>query len=142
MAVNIFFMAVAPEAAGNGGLLKKAAAAALGRAFAKGTVNVVYTGDAGIKKLNRQFLGKNRPTDVIAFNYPPAPGPGAVLGEVYVCVPQARRQAKAMGHELMTELLVLTVHGALHLAGMDDATQALRTAMNRKTARLLKKILA
>ena len=77
---------------------------------------------------------------MIAFNLPPAPVPGAPWGEVYVCLPVAARQARALGHSLPTELLVLTAHGALHLAGWDDATPALRARMNRRTAALLKKI--
>ena len=45
-----------------------------------------------------------------------------------------------MGHSPLTELLVLSLHGALHLAGMDDATPALRRRMNERTAALLKKL--
>lgn len=118
--------------------MARAAAAALGPAFARGTVNVICAGDAAIKELNRRFLKKTRTTDVIAFNYPPAPAPGTVLGEIYLCLPQARRQARALGHSLITELLILAVHGALHLSGMDDDTPARRLKMNRRTARLLK----
>ena len=125
---------------GLAGVVRKAAEAGLGRALARKPVNLVFTGDAGIKALNRRFLKHNRLTDVIAFNYPPSPAPGAVWGEIYICLPQAARQAKAMGHSLTTELLVLAAHGALHLAGMDDATAAQRGAMNRKTARLLGKL--
>jgi len=140
MAVSIFFEAKAPAGvAGCEALFRKAALAGLGRKGGK-AVNVVFTGSAQIKSINRRFLKKNRLTDVIAFNYPPSPAPGAVWGEVYICLPQAARQAKAMGHSLTTELLVLTVHGALHLAGMDDATPALRKKMNAKTALLLKKL--
>ena len=119
--------------------LKKAAALGLGR-HSKNRVNIIYTGGAGIKRLNRAFLGKDRLTDVIAFNLPPAPVPGAPWGEIYVCLPVAARQARALGHSLLTELLVLTAHGALHLAGWDDATPALRASMNRRTALLLRKI--
>jgi len=45
-----------------------------------------------------------------------------------------------MGHSQLTELLVLAAHGALHLAGMDDATPAQRRRMNLRTAALLKKL--
>jgi probable rRNA maturation factor len=120
--------------------LKKAAGLGLGARNAKRYVNLIYTDGPGIKALNRRFLGKDRLTDVIAFNLPPAPVPGAVRGEIYVCVPVAARQARAMGHSLLTELLVLTAHGALHLAGMDDATPALRRRMNERTAAILKKL--
>lgn len=119
--------------------LKRAAALALGR-HARRQVNIIYVGDAAIRRLNKAFLGKDRLTDVIAFNLPPAPVPGAPWGEIYICLPVAGRQARAMKHSLLTELLVLTAHGALHLAGWDDATPVLRARMNRRTAALLKKL--
>jgi len=141
MAVLVFFEPGAPkELRPSKRLLARAAALGLGRHAAK-NVNLVYTGGPGIKALNRRFLGKDRLTDVIAFNLPPAPVPGSPWGEIYICAPVAARQARTMGHSLLTELLVLTVHGALHLAGMDDATPALRRRMNERTARLLKRLL-
>ena len=140
MPAAVFFdLKAAPALKAEAGRLARAAALGLGRRASK-PVNLVYTDGPGIKKLNRAFLGKDRLTDVIAFNLPPAPVPGAPWGEIYVCVPVAARQAAAMGHSLLTELLVLTVHGALHLAGMDDATPALRRRMNVKTAALLRKL--
>jgi len=143
MAVAVCFAGRIPAAlAGERGLFKKAALAGLGRALASKPINLVFTGDAAIKDLNRRFFKKNRLTDVIAFNFLPSPAAGAVAGEVYICLPQARRQAAAMGHSLITELLVLIVHGALHMAGMEDATPAQRAKMNMKTALLLKKLCA
>ena len=140
MSVSIFFETPAPgEAKGGGRLLAKAAALALGK-FSRKPVNIIFTDGPGIRALNRRFLGKNRLTDVIAFNLPPAPVPGAPWGELYICVPVAERQAREMGHSLLTELLVLTVHGALHLIGMDDAAPAQRRRMNEKTAVLLKRL--
>ncbi|MCM2268360.1 MAG: rRNA maturation RNase YbeY [Elusimicrobiales bacterium] len=123
-----------------GARLARAAALGLGKKNARREVNLVFTGGPGIKALNRRFLFKNRLTDVIAFNLPPAPLPGAAWGEIYVCVPVAARQARNMGHCLFTELLVLSVHGALHLAGLDDSTPALRRRMNEKTAALLRRL--
>jgi probable rRNA maturation factor len=138
---EIFFEAAVPagikKAAAS---LKRAAALGLGARNAKKHVNLVLTGGPGIKSLNRRFLGKDRLTDVIAFNLPPAPVPGSAWGEIYVCVPVAARQASAMGHSLLTELLVLTAHGALHLSGMDDSTPELRRRMNERTARLLRRL--
>jgi len=140
MPVNIFFEGKQPPALrASASLLAKAAALGLGRKAAR-TVNLVFTDGPGIKALNRRFLSKNRLTDVIAFNFPPSPVPGADWGEIYVCVPVAARQARALGHSLLTELLVLAAHGALHLAGMDDSTPSLRRKMNERTAALLKKM--
>lgn len=139
--IAVFFEAGVPaEAKAAGPLLARAAALGLGAKNAGKPVNLIFTGGPGIKALNRRFLGKDRLTDVIAFNFPPSPVPGADWGEIYVCLPVAGKQARAMGHSLLTELLVLATHGALHLAGMDDDTPAKRGAMNRKTAALLKKL--
>jgi len=141
MAINVFFGTGTPkEAKAAKAALARAAALGLGKKNARKPVNLIFTDGPGIKALNRRFLARNRLTDVIAFNFPPSPVPGADWGEIYICVPVAVRQAKAMGHSLLTELLVLTAHGALHLAGMDDSTRALRRSMNVKTAAVLKKL--
>ncbi len=120
--------------------LARAAALGLGPRHARREVNLVLTGGPGIKTLNRRFLGKDRLTDVIAFNAPPPHFPGVPWGEIYVCAPVAARQAKALGHSALTELLVLAAHGALHLAGWDDATPAQRRRMNLRTAALLRRL--
>ncbi|HOW90304.1 MAG TPA: rRNA maturation RNase YbeY [Elusimicrobiales bacterium] len=143
MTVSVHFRTRAP--AGARALvpaLKKAVRAALGKRAA-GEVGVILENDAGIRRLNRRFLSRTGTTDVIAFNHSvPAlrtPGvPAFPLGDIYICLPQARRQAELMGHGLATELLILAVHGALHLSGMDDASPPERRAMNRKTLRLLR----
>ncbi len=125
-------------------LLKKAALSALRAKKAKGEINLILVADREIKRLNKAFLAHTGVTDVIAFNHPaPAftpPGETAPFGDIYICLPQARRQAAKMGHSLETELLILAVHGALHLSGMDDATSALRKKMNQKTVNLLRKL--
>lgn len=124
--------------------LKKAVRSALGAERAKGEVSIILTGEAGIKSLNRRFLARSGVTDVLAFSHPrPAFTPrGGVppFGDIYICLPRARRQAKLLGHSLETELLILAVHGALHLSGMDDATAPQRSAMDTKTIRLLRKL--
>lgn len=110
-----------------------------------GEINVVILGDAEITKLNKQFLNHKGTTDVITFSYPrPAFSTQTLMsphGEIYICLPQAKRQAKIAGHSLETELLILATHGALHLTGMDDSTPALRKKMNIKTVKLLNNLL-
>lgn len=71
--------------------------------------------DDEIRRLNRQFLGCDRTTDVIAFS-----GEGGLLGEIALSVDTARRQACARGVPLANELTLLAVHGFLHLTGYDD----------------------
>ncbi len=90
----------------------------------RGEVTVLLTTDAAIRKLNRQFRGKNEPTDVISFPAEgsfPAQGVGAekLAGDLAISVETARRQAADQGHALTCELKVLILHGLLHLAGHD-----------------------
>lgn len=84
----------------------------------RGQVTVLLTTDAAIRRLNRQFRGKNKATDVLSF---PAGGPIAqeVAGDLAISIPTAMRQAKEHGHPLATEIKVLMLHGLLHLAGYD-----------------------
>ncbi|MBU2574843.1 MAG: rRNA maturation RNase YbeY [Elusimicrobia bacterium] len=63
------------------------------------------------------------------------------FGDIYICAPRAKEQAAEMGHSLLTELLILSAHGALHLAGLEDDTPKKRKLMNARTAQLLKKLL-
>ena len=84
----------------------------------KGEVTVLLTTDPAIRKLNRQFRGKDKATDVLSF---PADGIGAdeIAGDLAISVPTARKQAVEQGHPLATEIRVLILHGLLHLAGYD-----------------------
>ena len=83
----------------------------------RGQVAVLLTTDAEIRRLNRQFRGKNKATDVLSF--PADPGPEKLAGDLAISVPTALRQAAACGHSLGTEIKVLMLHGLLHLAGYD-----------------------
>lgn len=84
----------------------------------KGEVAVLLTTDPAIRKLNRQFRGKNKATDVLSF---PAEGVGTeeIAGDLAISIDTARRQAAEQGHALACELKILILHGLLHLAGYD-----------------------
>ena len=73
-------------------------------------ISLVFVPDSRMKSLNRKYRGRNRVTDVLAFDY----------GEIIICLPQAKRQAKQLRHSLKDELTILLIHGTLHLAGYDD----------------------
>lgn len=89
----------------------------------KGQVTVLLTTDPAIRRLNRQFRGKNKATDVLSFPAEAAfPGMAAaaqIAGDLAISVPTALRQAAEQGHPLSTEVKVLILHGLLHLAGYD-----------------------
>jgi probable rRNA maturation factor len=60
------------------------------------------------------------------------------LGDLVISVETARRQAPLNGHDLLTELLMLALHGTLHLMGYDDSTAAARAAMNGRAVSVLR----
>ncbi len=100
----------------------------------RGHVTVLLTSDTVIRKLNRQFRGKNKATDVLSF---PAAGPVApqVAGDLAISVPTALRQAAEQGHTLAVEIKVLMLHGLLHLAGYDHEVDAGRMARRERLLR-------
>jgi probable rRNA maturation factor len=95
-----------------------------GRAFV-----CLITDDRELRRLNRQFLGNDEPTDVLSF---PEPGPDGFLGEMAISVDRAREQARACGHSLDDEVRILMLHGLLHLLGMDHAADRGRMARAEK----------
>jgi probable rRNA maturation factor len=103
----------------------------------KGEVTVLLTTDAAIRKLNRQFRGKNKATDVLSF---PAEGVGAeeIAGDLAISVPTALHQAIEQGHSLSTEIKVLILHGLLHLSGHDH--EADEGQMARREGRLRERL--
>jgi probable rRNA maturation factor len=84
----------------------------------RGQVTVLLTTDTAIRRLNRQFRGKNKATDVLSFPAI-APGPLKIAGDLALSIPTAWRQATERGHSLAIEIKVLILHGLLHLAGYD-----------------------
>jgi len=99
-------------------------------------LTLVLTDDPGIQSLNRDFLGNDAPTDVLAFSavedagpFVSAPEAGGYLGDVIVSYPRAVTQAQEQGHSPEQELDLLVVHGILHLLGHDHADDEEKTAM-------------
>jgi probable rRNA maturation factor len=90
---------------------------------------VVFVTSAKMKKLNSQFRGKNKHTDILSF----APIEPSSLGELVLCLPVLKKQAKE--HKLSTnhEIGYMLIHGILHLLGYDHETSA-------KDAKLMFKI--
>ena len=87
-------------------------------------VSVEGVGAARMRTLNRKFRSKDAPTDVLSFPAPAVFRKQGVLGDLVICVPVARSQAKAQGHSLAAEIDVLLVHGLLHLLGYDHEMSA------------------
>jgi rRNA maturation RNase YbeY len=82
-------------------------------------ITLAFVGTRTIARLNRTFLKREGPTDVLSFPGAAAGRKKPPLGDIVISVPQAFKQCFAASHGLETELLDLTVHGFLHLAGFD-----------------------
>ena len=99
-----------------------------------GEVHVLVTGDAELRRLNRQFRHKDKPTDVLSF-----PGLDAEsAGDVAISAATAARNARRLGHSTADELKVLLLHGFLHLAGYDHEHD--QGEMARKEQRLRREL--
>jgi probable rRNA maturation factor len=89
-------------------------------------LSIALVDDDAIRSLNRDYRGKDRPTDVLAFaqleGETAAKAPSAaprLLGDVVISVPTAARQAANRHRRLELELTTLAIHGILHLLGYD-----------------------
>lgn len=83
---------------------------------------VSFVGDGRIRQLNKSYLGRDRVTDVLSFPLGSRVDGFWHLGDVVICLPQARRQAKKRSHGLAREIAILAVHGSLHLLGYNHDT--------------------
>lgn len=102
-------------------------------------VEVQLVGKAVMTRLNQDYRGKQYPTDVLSFpNLAPFREAG-LLGELVICLPVLKSQAKTLCHSPELELEVLLTHGILHLLGLDHEKSVRdAAAMARWEARILK----
>jgi len=111
-----------------------------GEGLADAEVGVAFVDDPEIRRLNREWRGVDRPTDVLAFDVAEPDElsrRGAVLGDIVISLPTARRQALSLGHSLAAEIALLLIHGTLHLLGHDHAEVGQAAAMRQKERRYL-----
>lgn len=105
-------------------------------------VSLVLVGDAKIRELNKKYRKSNKVTDVLVFDY------GRLLGdlpkrhgEIFICLPQAKKQARKLGHSLKKELAILLIHAILHLAGYKDKTKKDLNKILKKQEEICQKII-
>ena len=89
---------------------------------------VVLCSDRAIRRLNRDYRRKDRPTDVLSFTF----GDPDLLGEIYISLQRAKAQARMYGLTYDEELKRLLIHGLLHLMGYDHIKKADRLIMEER----------
>lgn len=109
-------------------------------------VSVTFTDNESIRVINRDYRGKDQPTDVISFSMEEegeeeiaivgATGP-RMLGDIIISVERTKSQAEEYGHSFERELGFLAVHGFLHLLGYDHMNEQDEKAMFAKQEEIL-----
>lgn len=108
-------------------------------------VNLCFIDDLEIKKLNKKYRGIDRVTDVLSFTFAVdddfiLPPDDMVLGEIFISINQAKKQANLFKKTIREEMTFLFIHGVLHLLGYDHETVEERRKMKKIESYLLKKI--
>ena len=90
--------------------------------------SVIFVDDEEIHRINKEYRHVDRVTDVISFafedNEEKIYNNIRILGDIYICIPQMKRQATSYGHSEKRELSFLCVHGLLHLLGYDHMNES------------------
>jgi len=108
-------------------------------------LSILFVGDARIRALNRQYLQRDKPTNVLAF--PMREGESSafqhnLLGDLVISVETAKRQSKLFGLNEMSMVTLLMIHGILHLIGYDhERSKKEARQMALKQKQLLQKVL-
>lgn len=103
-------------------------------------LSVAFVDDERMRELNRDWRGKDRPTDVLSFSQlegEDMPGEAVLLGDVVVSVDTLQRQAREGGWTDEEELVRLLLHGLLHLLGHDHEVEDDAAAMRAEEKRLV-----
>lgn len=103
--------------------------------------NVIIVDNDYIHKLNKEYRGIDRPTDVISFALEDEEDSikldFRVLGDIYISLDKTYEQAKLYDHSFLRELSFLTIHGLLHLLGYDHMVKEDEEVMFKKQEELL-----
>lgn len=102
-------------------------------------------GAAESRRLNRDWRGKDKPTNVLSFpaDLPPASGlrpPAAPLGDLAICAPVVAREAREQRKSPAAHWAHMVVHGVLHLLGYDHESDRDAVRMESTEIRILKQL--
>ena len=100
----------------------------------KVAISVAFVDEKSMQRLNKQYRGKNKITDVLSFGADPEDG----SGEILLCYAKAKQQAAELHHTVRDEIVFLFVHGLLHLAGFDHEVERDAKRMFPLQAKILK----
>ena len=99
-------------------------------------VSITLVDDKQIHKLNKQYRGIDKPTNVLSFEL----GDDVLLGDIFISLDTVMREAKDAGISVEEHTAHMIVHGVLHLQGFDHITEAEAKIMETKEIQILKKL--
>ncbi len=108
--------------------------------ISKATISIAIVNDAQIRKLNKQFLNKDHPTDCLSFNLSDNKKSSLKSFELVVNAEMAARQAKLRGHSSEAELALYITHDLLHNLGFDDSTKKQAEKMHNIEDQILQQL--
>lgn len=103
-------------------------------------LSIVFCDDEAIKELNNEYRGKDEATDVLSFpieleNFVPEI---RMLGDVVISTDTAKKQSEEYKHSVVTEIIILLIHGLLHLHGYDHIKENDSVKMSEREIEILK----
>ncbi|MCM8792152.1 MAG: rRNA maturation RNase YbeY [Candidatus Omnitrophica bacterium] len=101
----------------------------------KGQLNIYFIDKRRIRLLNRRYLKKDKPTDVLSFNLNEKKG--NILAEIFICLALAKRNAVLYKNSFAHEVMLYIIHAILHILGFDDRSKKERRLMLNKQESLL-----
>ena len=119
---------------------RKIIGAAWGKAYEPAEVSLVLGNDSFIQKLNREYRGKNKPTNVLSFEsgMHPEKGQPWLAGDIIIAYDTVVREAKEQHKKVESHLAHLLIHGILHLQGEDHLTEREARRMETKEKKIMK----
>ena len=105
-----------------------------------GEITVCFVNDRRIKELNLKYLGKNNPTDVIAFDVTEPKRPDKIFADIVISTDRAIDNAGAFHTTPLFELYLYVIHGVLHILGYDDQKRKHKLLMQKKEKLLLENL--
>ena len=102
--------------------------------------NLAFLTKAEIQQLNKQFAGKDKPTNVLSFSSNTNLIDNEFLGDIAICSEIIKEEALSQGKSIKDHLIHILIHGVLHLLGFDHQDYSSARKMESFEIRVLKKI--
>ncbi|WP_028079955.1 rRNA maturation RNase YbeY [Solimonas soli] len=118
--------------------LRAFARAALPKRHGELTIRIVD--EAESRAFNRDYRGKDKPTNVLSFGGDAEPASKKILGDLVICAPVVAREAIEQGKTSRAHWAHMVVHGCLHLQGYDHEVEADAERMEAREIRILKSL--